>query len=46
MLLKRFEPFCVDAVGDAGVAGAESRENAAKLTISDDISDTVPRAVL
>jgi hypothetical protein len=39
-------PFCVDCVGGAGVGGAESRANAAKLTVSDDISAIVPIVVL
>src|SRR5271169_3935011 len=46
ILLNRFAPFCVDGVGDAGVAGAESRMNAAKFSKSANISDTVPMGVL
>src|SRR5277367_4220406 len=43
--LNRLAPFCVDAVGDAGVGGAERRMNAAKFTTSDDISEAVPNIV-
>src|ERR1700690_3439026 len=42
ILLNRLEPFCVDGDCGPGVAGAESRMNAAKFTMSDDISDAVP----
>ena len=35
-------PFCVEVVGDTGVGGADNRENSAKFTMSEDISDAVP----
>src|SRR5580692_12226169 len=38
-------PFNVDAVEGAGVGGAERRLKAAKFTMSEDISDSVPTAV-
>src|SRR5260370_41508087 len=43
--LNRLEPLVVDWVGAAGGAGASSRMDAAKLTPSDDISETVPTVV-
>jgi hypothetical protein len=45
MVLNTVAPFTVDGVDGAGVGGAERRMNAAKFTISDDISDTVPSVV-
>src|SRR5579864_5782136 len=40
--LNRAAPFRVEGVGVAGVAGAVKRMKAAKFTMSDDISETVP----
>src|SRR5579862_9559540 len=45
MELNRLAPFWMEGVGGAGVGGAVIRMNAAKLTRSDDISETVPRVV-
>src|SRR5580700_7261387 len=45
MALKSAAPFKVDWVEAAGVGAAERRLNAAKFTISDDISDSVPKLV-
>src|SRR5215510_13040874 len=38
----RDAPFWVDEVAAAGVGGAERRENSAKLTASDDMSEAEP----
>lgn len=42
MLLKAADPFCVEVVGAAGAGGADKRANAAKFTMSEDISEAVP----
>src|ERR1700678_1478604 len=43
--LNTVAPFRIDAVDGAGVGGALRRENAAKFTTSDAISDAVPIVV-
>ncbi len=42
MVLKAAAPFCVEAVGGAGVGGADNRIKAAKFTMSEDISEALP----
>src|SRR5437879_13079151 len=45
IVLNRLAPFTVDDVEAAGVGGASKRMNAAKSTVSEDISATVPTLV-
>jgi hypothetical protein len=45
MVLNRLAPLVVEDVGVAGVGGASRRMNAAKFTVSEDISETVPMVV-
>src|SRR5258708_3479386 len=45
MVLKSVAPLVVEDVAGAGVGGAASRMNSAKLTTSEDISESVPMVV-